>query len=183
VLAVLRTLGYVDEWVLTEKGELLTRVYNEADLLVVEALEQGLLEGLDGPELAAVCSTLVFESRGPDAPVVTQMPTETADAVYRNVMKLWRRIRKEEDARGLELTREPDAGFAEKAYTWAIGKPLEVVLDEDDRAGDFVRSTKMLIDLLRQIQEVVPTADLAEQVERALEGLNRGVVAYSSLEF
>lgn len=183
VLDVLRSLGYVDGWALTQKGEILTRVYNESDLLVVEVLDQGLLEGLDGPELAAVCSTLVYEPRGPDVPVVTELPTEASGAVFRRVMTLWRQIRKEEDARSLELTREPDAGFAEKAYLWALGKPLEVVLEEDDRAGDFVRSTKQLIDLLRQIEEVAITSDLRDAVTFALEGINRGVIAYSSLEF
>ena len=183
VLDVLRALGYVDGWTLTAKGEVLTRVYNESDLLVVEALERGLLEGLDGPEVAAVASTLIYEPRGPDAPVVTELPTAAAGKVYRDVMKLWRQIRKEEDGRSLELTREPDAGFAEKAYLWALGKPLEVVLAEDDPAGDFVRSTKQLIDLLRQLEEVAETSDLRDAVTAALEGLNRGVIAYSSLEF
>src|SRR5207249_4670537 len=38
VLACLRELDYMEGWSLTEKGDLLTRVYNEADLLVVESL-------------------------------------------------------------------------------------------------------------------------------------------------
>jgi ATP-dependent RNA helicase HelY len=182
VLEVLEVLDYVQEWSLTDKGEVLTRVYNEADLLVVEALQQDLFEPLDPPELAGVCSTLVYEARGPEQEVVTEMPTVASDQVWRRLRTLWRQIRKEEDARGLDLTREPDPGFAEKAHMWTSGKPLENVLDEDDAPGDFVRSTKQLIDLLRQLQEIAPTPALSDKIAAALEGLNRGVVAYSSLE-
>ncbi len=182
VLEVLRALGYVDGWQLTEKGDRLTRVYNEADLLVVEAVEQDLFARLDAAEVAAVCSTLVYEARGPEPQVVSEMPTVAADQVFRKLMRLWRQIRREEDGRSLELTREPDPGFAEQAYLWALGKPLENVLDEDDAPGDFVRSTKQLIDLLRQIEEVAPSEELSRTVGQALEGLGRGVVAYSSLE-
>jgi ATP-dependent RNA helicase HelY len=82
----------------------------------------------------------------------------------------------------LDLTREPDPGFAEKAHMWASGKPLENILDETDAPGDFVRSTKQLIDLLRQLQEIAPTPELSDKIATTLEELNRGVVAYSSLE-
>jgi ATP-dependent RNA helicase HelY len=96
-------------------------------------------------------------------------------------MKLWRAIRKDEEARGLELTREPDAGFVERAYLWASGAPLENVMGEDDAPGDFVRTTKQLVDLLRQLEDIVDDAELRAAVLEALQGVNRGVVAYSSL--
>ncbi len=183
VLAVLESLGYVREWALTDKGDRLTRVYNESDLLVVEALERELLSELEPPEIAAVCSALVYEARGPDVGVVGEMPTAASDDVWRKLMTLWRQIRRAEEARSLDLTREPDPGFAERAYLWASGKPLENVLSDEDAPGDFVRSTKQLIDLLRQLEEVAPSRELADKVRSALDGLSRGVVAYSSLDF
>jgi ATP-dependent RNA helicase HelY len=182
VLGVLETLGYVEEWALTAKGETLTRVYNESDLLVVEALNRHLFDDLDAAELTAISSTLVFEARGPEPVVSREMPTRATARVWRDLTRLWRQIRREEDVRGLELTREPDPGFADKAFLWAKGAPLEEVLDEDDAPGDFVRSMKQLIDLLRQMLEVAPTERLAATVTQALEGLQRGVVAYTSLD-
>jgi ATP-dependent RNA helicase HelY len=182
VLSVLEGLGYVESWVLTPKGETLTRVYNESDLLVVEALNRHLFDDLDAAELAAVCSTLVFETRGPEPIVVHEMPTPDTARVWRDLTRLWRQIRREEDSRGLELTREPDPGFAARAFLWAKGSPLEEVLDEDDAPGDFVRSMKQLIDLLRQLQEVAPTEHLAATIMQTLDALQRGVVAYTSLE-
>jgi len=182
VLEILEKSGYVKQWALTDKGGVLARVYNESDLLVVEALERGVLEGLTIPELAAVCSTLVFETRGPEGPPRVDLPTKSAQEVWKTLMGLWRSIRREEEARGLDLTREPDPGFAERAYLWASGAPLEDVLDEGDPAGDFVRSMKQLVDLLRQLEDVASDDALRAAIGDTLDAVHRGVVAYSSLD-
>ena len=182
VLEVLETLGYVDSWELTGKGETLTRVYNESDLLVVEAIQRNLLHGLDPAELAAVCSSLVYEARGPEIEAPAEMPTKASAKVWGDLMRLWRTVRREEDKRSLELTREPDPGYAQRTYLWASGRPLEQVLEERDAPGDFVRNMKQLIDLLRQLEEVATTAELRATVHESLQQIKRGVVAYSSVE-
>jgi ATP-dependent RNA helicase HelY len=46
--------------------------------------------------------------------------------------------------------------------------------------GDFVRTCKQLLDLLRQIAEVAP-APTAEVARRAGAAVNRGVVAYTGV--
>jgi ATP-dependent RNA helicase HelY len=182
VLDLLGEMECVSGWSLTPRGELLTRIYNECDLLVVEALGRHVFDGLDGPEIAAVCSALVYETRGPEPPPVAPLPTAPGRNALQALMRLWGEIKAEEDVRSLDLTREPDPGYAEKAYRWAAGAPLEDVLGEDDPPGDFVRTIKQLVDLLRQMEEVAPDDDLARTIGRAIEGLHRGVVAYSSLE-
>jgi ATP-dependent RNA helicase HelY len=182
VLEVLEHLGYVDGWVLTDKGETLARLYNESDLLVVEALQSDVLDRLDASELAAVVSTLVYETRGPEVEIAGMMPTGRSAKAYRALMRLWGRISREEQSRGLELTREPDPGFAERAHLWAEGEPLEEVLDAEDAPGDFVRSTKQLVDLLRQLEDIGATDELSDKMRAAATALHRSVVAYSSLE-
>jgi ATP-dependent RNA helicase HelY len=182
VLDVLKSLGYVADWSLTSKGERLTGVYNESDLLVVEALEAGILEGLDPAELGAVVSTLVYEARGPEPSEFERMPTPESERSWRALHKLWLDIRRREDEHGIDLTREPDPGFAERAYAWTAGEPLADVLDPEDAPGDFVRSVKQLVDLLRQLAEVAPDDALAKTVRQAIESLHRGVVAHSSLD-
>jgi ATP-dependent RNA helicase HelY len=64
VLELLRRRGYVEGWSLTEPGERLARIYHEADLLVAETLEAGLLDGLDPASVAALVSVFTFEPRG-----------------------------------------------------------------------------------------------------------------------
>ena len=180
VLEVLEARGYVRGWTLTDRGEDLRRVYNEADLLVVEALERGLLDGLEPRDIAALTSTLVFEPRGPDQPAPTGMPTRATRRAWGDLLRLWSEIRRLEEARGLELTRHPEPGFAERAHDWASGAALDEVLDPDDAAGDFVRVIKQLVDLLRQLELVADDETLRSRLRATVEGLHRGVVSLSS---
>jgi ATP-dependent RNA helicase HelY len=110
------------------------------------------------------------------------MPTTACERVWGKLMHTWRRIRAEEEGRQLDLTREPDPGFAGKAYAWASGAALEDVLEEDDAPGDFVRSTKQLVDLLRQLEEIALPGELERKIRTAVDSLHRGIVAYSSLD-
>ena len=183
VLSVLEKLGYVSGWALTGKGERLARVYNESDLLVVETLESGFLNGLTAPELAAVCSAFVYEPRGAELDAPPQgMPTPVSETVWLRVQQVFDEIRRVEDEARIDLTRAPDSGFALRAYDWTAGAALDEVLGEEDAAGDFVRSVKQLVDLLRQLEEITEGSDLSAVISDAIAGLQRGVVAYSSVD-
>jgi ATP-dependent RNA helicase HelY len=181
VLGVLRALGYVEEWQLTSKGELLARVYNEADLLVVECLHRGWFAGLDPTELAAVASLFVYESRSRDTPETA--PTAALGRYERRVHDLHRSLRAAEREQDVELLSEPDAGFMAQIHEWADGRSLEDVLDDrDTSAGDFVRSAKQVLDLLQQLRMVVADDnELASALGEAVDRVQRGVVAYSSV--
>ncbi|HEY6710363.1 MAG TPA: RNA helicase, partial [Actinomycetota bacterium] len=184
VLEVLGSLGYVDGFALTAKGETLRRVYAETDLVVVEALHRGVWRGLDPAELAASASSLVYETRGSDGPPgeVPVAPSRAVDEALDALTKLQEEVHAHEQAGGLSLTRELDPGFAELAYRWASGDPLEDVLaTEDITPGDFVRVTKQLIDLLRQVALVAEDPEVQTTARAAVDACQRGVVAYSSL--
>ncbi len=62
-LAVLEELGYLDGWRLTPSGTRLSRVYHASDLLVAEAMGDGVLAGAEPSVLAGVVSAFVFERR------------------------------------------------------------------------------------------------------------------------
>jgi ATP-dependent RNA helicase HelY len=180
VLAVLEDRGYVEDWRVTEKGRRLARIYGEGDILVGEALAKDLFEGLSPGEAAALVSTVVYEARERN-PLIGEMPTERAAERYERLQRLWRQVRRAEDAHQVQLCRELEAGFASPVFHWAEGKPLEDVLQETEMApGDFVRNCKQLGDLLRQIEEVAApaTADLMREARAAVL---RGVVAYTGV--
>jgi ATP-dependent RNA helicase HelY len=180
VLSVLRDLGYVEGWALTAKGRTLTRIYGEGDLLVGEALAAGLLEGLQPSEVVAILSAVVYEGRE-RVPLAGEMPTAETKERYEQLNRLWRRIRRTEDAHQVQLCRELEAGFAAPIHHWAEGEPLEDILAETEMApGDFVRNCKQLVDLLRQIEEVAEPA-IAELVRSGREAVLRGVVAYTGV--
>ena len=180
VVSVLEELGYVRGFDILPKGLTLARIYGEGDVLVAEGLADGALEGLDPAEVAAVVSTIVFESRE-RVPRTGEMPTPAAVDRYQALQRIWRRIRAAEDRNQVELCRELEDGFATPLYRWAEGEPLEDVLRETDMSpGDFVRTCKQVLDLLRQIEQVAPERS-AEAVRRAHDAVNRGVVAYTGV--
>jgi ATP-dependent RNA helicase HelY len=181
VLTVLDELEYVDEegWMLTEKGELLTRIYNESDLLVAESLSRGWFAGLDPAELASVASVFVYQSRREEA---EDPPTPKLAQHARRIADLYISLHRTEREHEIELLKEPDAGFMAQLYEWASGHKLEDILeDRETSAGDFVRSTKQVIDLLQQLRHIADDDTLADTVSAAIELVQRGVVAYSSV--
>jgi ATP-dependent RNA helicase HelY len=180
VLGVLEELGYVQGFSIQPKGRMLARIYGEGDVLVAEALAEGVFDALTPPEAAAVVSAVVYESRE-RIPREGRMPTGETIERYRRLDGTWRRIRRAEDAHHVELCRELDAGFATTIHRWAEGDELEDVLRDSGMApGDFVRTCKQLLDLLRQIEEVATgeTADLMSEARRAVD---RGVVSYTGV--
>jgi ATP-dependent RNA helicase HelY len=180
VLAVLQELGYARAFNLTDKGERLRRIYAEGDILVVEALSKGLFEDLPPPELAALVSTFVYESRE-RVPRRVDIPTSSLRDRYQALTGLWNNVRRAEDAHQVELCRELDPGFMPTVFAWAEGKQLEDVLAASGLpAGDFVRNCKQLLDLLRQIEEAAEP-ELAAVTRAAHQAVNRSVVSYTGL--
>jgi ATP-dependent RNA helicase HelY len=180
VLRVLEAWGYVDGWALTSAGQRLARTYHEADLLVTECLQQGLLDGLGAPELAAVASVFTYETRG-QGEAALGFPTATTRQRWEGVSRIAAELNRSEEDAGLPLTRLPDAGFMTVAYGWAAGDDLESLLgDAEVSGGDFVRNVKQLLDLLRQLGDVAPDPATAAAARAAADALFRGVVAASA---
>jgi len=181
VLRVLEAWGYVDGWALTAAGERLAGLYHEADLLVVECLEQGLLGGLRPSELAGLLSVFTFEARGPGA-VAPAFPTQPLRDRWGRIDRLASELNEAEDDAGLPMTRRPDPGFVGLAHAWAAGNELaSIIADDEISGGDFVRNVKQLIDLLRQLADIAPEEDLRRAARSASDRVFRGVVAASSI--
>jgi ATP-dependent RNA helicase HelY len=168
----------------TDAGRMLARVWTEADLLVAECLRRGVWESLSAPELAAAVSVVLYEARreGDERASVPRGPI--TDAVDRT-MDIWSELEADEAAHGLELTREPDVGFAWPIYRWARGEPLSKVLssihtlDGDMPAGDFVRWARQVVDLLGQVAQASGASSRVRGAAReAMVAVNRGVLAY-----
>jgi len=180
-LTLLEHLGYVDRsaWSLTARGAILAGIYHECDLLVAEALAQGVFDGLGAPELAAVVSACTFETRPGRTPTSAQAPRPVRPRLAR-LAGIAESLRAEERSARVGVTRAPDDGFADVAWRWARGQRLEHVLERAELApGDFVRNVKQLIDLLRQLA-VVGGPETAASARQAAEALQRGVVAASA---
>jgi ATP-dependent RNA helicase HelY len=185
VLRVLESWGYVEGWSLTPAGHLLARLYSESDLLLAETLRVELLDGLEPAELAALASCFTYEHRGPEDAALppVRWPSSRVAKRSREIERLWRDLRANEDDAGLPETRPPDAGLVGAIHAWAEGDTLAEVLDEDEdlTGGDFVRHVKQVVDLLHQVAEVAPVPATRSDARQAADACLRGVVAASSL--
>ncbi|MFD0801091.1 DEAD/DEAH box helicase [Streptomonospora algeriensis] len=182
VCGVLETLDYLDGDTVTEEGSRLAKVYSEVDLLVSECLRRGLWEDLDPQDLATCVSSLVYESRRNDDPF-PRVPDGPPAAVLEEMERLWGDLHEVERDNGVAFLRRPDLGFVWITHRWARGDRLDRILGEADMpAGDFVRTSKQLVDMLGQIAQAAPEdSGVRRSARRAVDLVRRGVVAYSSV--
>jgi len=180
VISLLERWEYVADWQLTERGALLSRVFHESDLLVAETIATKLLDGLDPTSLAALCSTFVYEHRSPEPAPEPNFPSTQLRSRFRQIVQLSARLQREESAAGLTPHRAPDAGYVDAVVKWAGGAELAELLDEDTTPGDFVRTMKQLIDLLRQVAQHAPDELTRSVADTAVDRVLRGVVLSAS---
>jgi ATP-dependent RNA helicase HelY len=178
ILRVLTELGYVDELPApTPEGLRLAGIYSEVDLLVAESLRRGLLDDLDGDELAGLAALFLYEPRGGEPSSRVVLPTFALEEATEAVLDLAEELRARERAAGLRSTlRELDAGFVAAAYRWAAGADLDQALGTLElTGGDFVRMIKQIADLLGQLRSVAHEP-VAPRAHAAVDALRRGIV-------
>ncbi len=175
-LAILEERGCIEGWRVTGPGQILAAVYHESDLLVTEALRQGLFDGLEPAHLAGVVSALTFEARRATDDEVRPPPSVVAERLD-GLEALTAGLRADERRVGLRRTRRPDGGLARAVVAWARGATLDTILTQTEVApGDFVRNIRQLIDLVRQLGQVAPDPDTRAAAQLAVALLARGVV-------
>jgi ATP-dependent RNA helicase HelY len=177
VQIMLREFGYLDSRTITPIGRLLAKIYGETDLLIAELVRKDVLVDLNATELVSVISALVFEARKDESP---KIPYGKVQETLAEVVGIWHEIHERELDLGLEPMREPDLGFCWASHRWASGHSLSsIVRGTEMTVGDFVRSMKQIIDLLRQLGNAAP--QLSEVVQESLRRVDRGVVTYAGV--
>ena len=175
IKVMLEKFGYLNNDVITTNGKLLSKIYGETDLLIAEMIRREGFGQLTAAELVSIVSVFVYESRKDSPP---KLPRGQVEEVLADLVKVWIEINDLETELGLEPIREPDAGFCWASYRWASGHSLTSILKGTDlTVGDFVRSMKQIIDLLRQI--AIASPHLSPIVKDALGRIDRGVIAYA----
>jgi ATP-dependent RNA helicase HelY len=158
----------------TASGKMLSKIYAESDLAIAETINSGILDKLSDIEIASVLSIFLFESRKPEAPKIPNIQVQDA---LKEVVAIWAKLHNLESEHDVKTQKEPDFGFCWMAFRWGGGHGLNSVLKNSDLSvGDFVRSTKQLIDLLNQVAGAKP--ELREKCQSAIKKLDRGVVVY-----
>ena len=181
VVSHMEEWGYVTQWSLTQRGRILARLFHESDMLISEVVVSDLFELLDPPSIAALASVFVYEHRSSEPVPKPNFVNPTLKSRWRDIAQISDRLAAAEEARGIQPHRRPDPGFIATTFAWASGSDLFEILDDENlTAGDFVRTMKQLIDLLRQLGQVATTETGQRNATKASELLFRGVVAASS---
>ena len=184
ICGLLSELGYLDEagTEVTDPGRMLARIYGDTDLVVAEALRGNEWDELTPADLACLCAALVYESRGRDDGTKPRVPGGSAGMALDNLLSTWERLITLETEHRLQTLPRPDLGLSWPMFRWARGHQLETVLWESDlTAGDFVRWSRQVIDVLGQITQADPSRPVAEIARAAIGLIDRGVVAYSGV--
>jgi superfamily II RNA helicase len=125
-------------------------------------------------ELAALVSVFVYEPRS-DQASAPDWPTERLDERWRDVEALWSELNRLESDYRLSPMRRPDPGFGSVAYQWGGGASFDDLTERSMAPGDFVRVSRQLADLLRQLREAA--SEMRDEADAALRSVDRGVVA------
>jgi ATP-dependent RNA helicase HelY len=159
---------------------LLAGLFHESDLLIAESIGAGHLTGLDPATMAGVVSMFVYEHRSSEPAPAPWFPSREVKQRWEAIEALSDDIHRAEECAGLLPHRAPDPTFLAVAFAWAAGESFaEVVAAEELSGGDFVRTMRQLLDLLRQIAVVAPDPGTRTSADAAADLLHRGVVAAS----
>lgn len=183
ICGVLDSLGYLEGDQQSESGTMLARIYSERDLIVTEAIRSHIFDGLEVPALAAVLSTLVYESRGTKQGELHRMPDSASEHVQSQVRRIWRDLGIIERENRVDRTPAPDIGFAVPAYQWASGMDLaQVLMSSGLPAGDFVRWVRQVIDLAGQMAQAPGIGELATNCREVVWAMRRDIVDFAADE-
>lgn len=187
VTEVLLELGYLvdagnGEATVAAGGRRLQRIYGDRDLLVAECLEAGVWKDLAPAQLAAMAATIIYQPRREDAPGTEHaLPRGAFRPALDETLTIWSRLDDIERAARLAGSQPPTPAMAVGMFRWASGSALDDVLRTLDLpAGDFVRWSKQVIDLLDQIRNAGDD-ELAQTARRATDAVRRGIVAYAAV--
>lgn len=183
IVGLLEQLGYLgrEDGVLraTAAGHLLAGVHTEQDLFVAECLRRGVWADLDPAGLAAVIASVVAHPRGDSA--VREPSDETLRVALAETERVATDVAAVEKSHHLPPTPDIDAGLAPVLHHWVSGGALSSILAASWQegveltAGDFVRSARLVVDVLAQVGQVADP-DTARSARSAVGSLRRGVV-------
>lgn len=167
------------EYEVTTSGARLSKIYGERDLLIAECINHGAWKDLDPAAMAAMAALLVYEGRSDEGEFEPKLPKGN----FRDALERTERIQEDllelQERHRLKKEQPLDLGLTWAIYRWATGSRLDDALKLAGLlAGDFIRWSKQIIDLLDQLSQSADP-ELAETSYRAIDLVKRGIVAYS----
>jgi superfamily II RNA helicase len=175
-MAFLRTLKYIEGDEVTPIGARAALLYGY-EVQVAELVRHGVFHQLDAVRLASLFASLIFEEK----PRVwyRPLPKRALGRVRNRVKGIVQALVKRERKLGVhDPMKEPAFGIAAAALSWARGAEFrDLEYDTGSSDGDLVRTFRMTLQLLRQVEHAYPDDDhLVRLLRDARQRMNRGVV-------
>ena len=168
-----------DDMAVTDSGFRLGKIYGERDLLIAQCINEGAWSKLDPASLASLAMALVYEGRRDEGDFEPKLPKGVFNEALENTENIQEMLLELQTRYRLPKETQLDLGLCWATYRWANGAKLDDVLKLSGLlAGDFIRWSKQLIDLLDQLSKGADAA-LAETAYKATDLVKRGIVAYS----
>jgi len=182
-LDFLAELGYFNEESaengraeLTGRGKIGRTIYG-FEVQITELIYQGVLENQPAKALCIVFCALIHEERGRDAP--PRLPDRLWGDLRKKTDRLIADMLKVEARFGIaNPMRTADWGMTRPLLDWMRGASLEEIEERMEKgAGDFVRTLRMTVQLLRNTRRSIDkTWDMHERLGEAIELINRDEV-------
>lgn len=130
-------------------------------------------------QMASAVSTLVYEARRDDDRDTQSIPEGPLGIALTEMVYKWGELKEIETQHRMDSLRDMEPGFVWLTLKWARGQSIGKVLRNSDlQAGDFVRWSKQVIDLLGQISLASEDPKVANSARASSDLINRGIVAW-----
>jgi superfamily II RNA helicase len=175
---VLEHFGHLANGKPTDAGELNAHIRATNGLLIAEVVRRGVLDGLQPVAMAAVISTLIFESRRPMTVSLDGVPRDVR-AALEQVFGIATDIGYTQERYGIRVPVNVEIALVPTILAWGNGVEWPKVaraVELDD--GDLVRAFRQLIDLLHQLRAApgLP-ATFTGRISDAIKQLDRDVIS------
>lgn len=187
VAKVLEHFGYLQDGALSPEGRLIASLRHDNELLVARVLFSGVLDRLKPPELAALLSCLIEESREAET-LYSRLFLKKHPHLQKRLKTmehLAEELERVQRSYQVALPVSMHISYLAASYRWADGEEDWLRLVQESyggHEGDLIRAFRRLIDLCRQLAEN-PEVDphLQERLWQAVSSLDRGIVLESAL--
>ena len=175
-IAILKFLGFIKNNQLTKIGEFASWMFGY-ELYLSEMFESGLLDQYSIAELCCAISCIVYEAR-PNNCIAPKI-LEKYKWIYRNLKKIYANLHNIEYRFDVEdEIKEPQPHLINALDAWLKGAEFnEIVELTNSDEGEIVRYFRMIIQLLRQIENAPYTSEkLKKTAYDARMIMNRDVI-------
>jgi len=174
-LKLLKDLNYIQDGILTSKGEFAKTVYGY-EMVLSELYERNILEQVEEFGLGVLAAAMVFEPRKNQRMLNISKGSRsirnTCDELYEEIKE------KEHKYRIYPFSKKPYFHLSSCMESWLRGTRFDKILEfTDTDEGEVVRYFRMSVQVLREIHDA-PVASylLKERIKETIRVINRDIV-------